>query len=189
MARRRLAPTHDLCARMRYIPESDTAWDRKRIDEEMKKLGKPGEDSETGHPFQRYHAGTTRFDLEADGIRDYLVPDAPPPEMWLFKRLPWAVREQIAHLTLQGRHLAARRVSFLAGVVGLENPANEAGEKLDQLLRAEERDDDAIIAAAEAYAAEVIGEVGGAAMLASKDLSPEEKKLSGMRPGALSPPE
>lgn len=190
MARRRFAPTHDLCARMRYIPESDTAWDMDRIQRELAELGPDGENGDTGHPFFRYHSGTTRYDLDADGMRDYLRPDV-VPEMWLFRRLEWAQREQIAHMQRAGQTLGAARVAFLGGVVGIENASNEAGRELDRLLRmplprSSERCVE-ILAAVEAYAAEVILEVGTACLLASRDLSPEEKKLCATQRGASSP--
>lgn len=186
MARRALAPTHDLCARMRFIPSGDSAWDEERIIRESKAMGKDDTDPDKGHPFWRYQAGRTRFDLEADGIRDY-IDFAKAPETWLFRRLPWEDRETIAYMQRQGRHESAMRMAFLRGCVGLENPVNESGVRLAKLLAAADRDEEKILAAVQDYAASAIGEVGEACVRGSQDLTPQEKKHSDSQPGPISP--
>lgn len=180
--RQRFAPSHDLLAKARFIPADDGAWDMARIDAECAKLEKK---AVSDHPFWRYIFGTTRFDLDADGVRDYL--DASKaPETWVLRRLKWEDREQIAHLERMGRHESAMRTAFLRGVDSLENAEGPAGRALIDTLRKYPRDDQAVIEAVENYAAAVIVEIGGAVMLVSQDLSSEEKKVCATPPGASS---
>src|SRR5688500_3135851 len=100
--RRRLAPSHDICARMRYVPMDDSAWRWDLIDQETAGLG----DKKYDHPFWCYYNGSTRFDLDDPAIAPYIDKEA-RPETWRFRRLPIAERESVEYMVGQGRTAAA----------------------------------------------------------------------------------
>ena len=177
--RKRYAPTHDLLARMRYVPEDDTAWRHELVDSECAAI-RDKYDPETGHPFWLYFTGQSRFDLEDPAIAPYLDMSA-SPEIWRFRRLPREERNHIAYLVRANRLEEAWSHAFAHGVVGLDNPGNETGHKLAALLAqsASERTDrqrKEILRVAEDYAAALIPEVGAACFRGSQDLTALEKK-------------
>jgi hypothetical protein len=174
------APSHDLCARMRYVPAEDSAWRTELIESECSELGveKYGEN---GHPFWRYYGGWTRFDLDDPTLAPYLDRDA-QPETWKFRRMSLEERGQVAYLLKQGREDEAWRHAFSHGVSGLEHAAGPEGIKLASLLQPGERTEkqrQAILKAAEDYSASAVAEVGAACYRGSQDLTPSEKKASG----------
>lgn len=172
--RKRLAPSHDLCARMRFVPADDSSWRWDLIDKECSDLG----EQRYEHVFWRYYNGTTRFDLDDPEIQPYIDREA-KPETWKFKRLSLPEREQVNHLVRQGREDEAWRHAYLSGVTGLEHPCSAEGEKLSSLLAAPERTEKAraaILKATEDYAATAVTEVGSACYRGSQDLTPIEKK-------------
>ena len=175
--RRLLAPSHDLCARMRYVPADDSAWRMDLVTEECADLG-DAKFGEHGHPFWRYYGGWTRFDLDDPAIVPYLDRDA-QPEIWKFRRLSLEERGQVAYLLKLGREDEAWRHAFAHGVVGLENPNGPEGVRLTALLQPGDRTEKqrtAIIKAAEDYSASAVTEVGAACFRGSQDLTPSEKK-------------
>lgn len=175
--RQRFAPTHSICAAMRYVPQHDSSWRRELIDDEVLKENlKDGELSQ--HPYWRYYRGETRFDLTDPALQPYIDPSV-TPEVWRFRRLTLQTREQIGYLLGQGRLDEAWRYAFERDVVGLEGAVGDAGTKLASLISKEDRSDDnraAIISAAEDYAADAVSEVGGACYRGSRDLTAAEKK-------------
>lgn len=184
MARRVFAPSHSLLAESRYIPPSDSAWDHDRIRAELKALRKAwdgkGRDpadpdpltGEGGHTWVRYDAGFTRFDLQAEGISEYLD-KTKRPESWLLRRLTREERIKV------GRSEDPNRAAYLLGCVGVENGDPE----LAKLLEADSRDLDAVVRATEEIANSIFDQVGMAVLNASADLMPQEKKASGAHPG------
>jgi hypothetical protein len=174
--RRRLAPSHDLCARMRYVPADDSAWRWDLIDAECAELG---EKKQYDHPYWVYFAGASRFDLDDPSIAPY-IDKAALPEAWRFRRLTIQEREHCEWLSSQGRKAAANRHAFLCAVIGLENPSTAEGERLAKLLEPGDRSEkqkDAIVTAVENYASSAFEEVGSACIRGSQDLTPVEKKL------------
>lgn len=176
--RRRLAPSHDLCARMRYVPLDDSAWRSELIKEECAKIvAEFGEDADinptTGHVFWRYFVGATRFDLTDPAILPYLDLEA-RPEIWHFRRLTLDERDQVAMLERQGKREELCRYVFVRGVTGLENGTGAAGIKLASALEA--KDQKAILAALEDYAPSLLPEVADACIRGSQDLTEPEKK-------------
>jgi hypothetical protein len=177
--RRRFAPTHDILARMRYVPEDDSAWKRDLIDKECATHSEQF-DHDTGHIYWRYFAGVTRYDLDDPQLAPYIDFDA-KPETWRFKRLPREIRDDITFMIRQGRTEPAWAMAFAHATTGLDNPGNPLGEHLAALLAAspKERTDEQrreILKAAEDYSAGAIYEVGAAAFRGSQDLTRQEKK-------------
>jgi hypothetical protein len=72
-------PQHRADALGRFIHPSDDAWDVERINSEHS----------DAHPVARYLTGKTRFDLQAEGVRDYLRTGA-RPTVFVFRRLTLA---------------------------------------------------------------------------------------------------
>jgi hypothetical protein len=181
-------------AAAQFVPEGDGAWDHERIAEECQAIRReagwdpksqtpdPATHPETGHIFHRYQNGLTRFDLDADGIRDYLYFDA-KPEIWRLRRLTIPEQADVTAQIRGGKPDQGYWLAFVTGCTNLENPSNEAGRKLATELAADKRNPEAIRAAVEDYAREAPAEVGVAVMLASQDLQPHEKKASGVPSG------
>jgi hypothetical protein len=177
--RRRFAPTHDILARMRYVPEDDSAWRRDLIKKECSEIPEYL-DPEKGHVYWRYFAGMTRYDLDDPQLAPYLDLDA-KPETWRFKRLSREIRDDVAFLIRQGRSEPGWALAFSHGVVGLDNPGDENGHALAALLSASAKERTEaqrleILKAAEDYAAGTIYEVGAACFRGSQDLTSPEKK-------------
>lgn len=178
--RQRLAPSHDICARMRYVPIDDTAWRWDLINSETEAMKERGEDP-YDHAYWVYFTGRTRFDLDDPAITPYLADDV-TPETWRFRRLPLDVRQHCEYLIGQGRHGAAHEHAFLEGVTGLDGAVTPEGQALAALLSASkpgersEKQKKAIKQAAEDYAASVLDEVGKACFRGSQDLTAAEKK-------------
>ena len=187
MARKKFAPSHSITGPMLFIPAGDGAWLDEQIDAEThddKGKALPAQDE---HPFWRYFHGETRYDLDAEGIREYLDPEK-DPETWQIKALSMKQRHRVDALLRVGDVEGAQLFAFLRGcedlIAGASNPA---GEALAKALRAKKRKDENVVAAVEAYAFDVVNDVGSAIIRVSKDLTPQEKKLSGSSDGAGSP--
>lgn len=199
MARQKFAPTHDMCARMRYIPSSDSAWRCELVDregDEMRKaaIAELGEnppalelekaqrapyDVETGHPFWRYFAGVTRFDLDDPALQPYLDRDA-KPETWCFRRLTLDERDRVAYYERQGKHEQGMALCYAQAVVALENPGSAEGERLADFIAKLPKTGrtatqvDELLRLTEDYAASITSEVGAAAFQGSQDLTRAE---------------
>lgn len=173
--RRILAPTHDLCAKMRFVPLGDGAWDHERFNREIAVL--PPEQHAT-HPMLWYQLGYSRFDLGDPAVAPYLrLEDR--PETWSFRRLTLAERDEVAWLRRQGRLEDSWRYVFTRAVTSLEHATGETGARLAALLDRRVRDDDTraeIEAAASDYSSTAVAEVGEACWRGSQDLTPQEKK-------------
>lgn len=181
--RRRFAPSHDLVARMVFVPPSDSAWRNDLIDSECAEMSKdvPAEarasvymHADTGHPFWRYFLGLTRFDLDAPELQPYLD-RSKMPEMWHFRRLTLAERGHCAQLERADAKESARQYAFACAVTSVDGIVGEAGQALLAAITGR-RDHDAILKAAESYSATSVQEVGAACIRGSQDLTPLEKK-------------
>ncbi len=175
--RKILAPSHDICARMRYVPADDSAWRTELIDAECAEL-ENRYDAEKGHPYWRYFSGSTRFDLDDPALAPYLDREA-QAETWRFRRLSIPERDQVTYLVRHSREEEAWRTAFCLGVIGLDNPCGPEGLRLAALLQPGERTEKqraAILKAAEDYAASAVVEVGAACYRGSQDLTSSEKK-------------
>lgn len=199
MARQKFAPTHDICARMRFVPSSDSAWRHELVDREtselrdaaVKDLGENPPalalaeaqaspyDSETGHPYWRYFAGATRFDLGDPALQPYLD-TAAKPETWCFRRLTLDERERVAYYDRQGKRETGMAYCYSHAVVALENPGSAEGERLaDYIAKLPKTGRSAdqiseLLRLTEDYAATIATEVGVAAFQAAQDLTRAE---------------
>lgn len=199
MARQKFAPTHDVCAKMRFVPSSDSAWRHALVDREtgelrdaaVKALGenppavKLAEaqaspyDAETGHPYWRYFSGTTRFDLDDPMLQPYIDREA-KPETWCFRRLSLDERERVAYYDRQGKRETGAAFCYSHAVVALENPGSPEGERLaDYIAKLPKTGRSAeqlaeLLRLTEDYAATIVGEVGVAAFQGSQDLTRAE---------------
>jgi hypothetical protein len=120
-----LPPIH----RVDHIPcvilEDDYAWDKERIGREQAEIGKAIEDGDTScpwptladHPFFRYIAGASRFDLNT--VSQYLLPGQEPVRFTL-RRLGFSEWKQVDHCIDQGRWVDARTLALQHGLVGIE---------------------------------------------------------------------
>lgn len=224
MARRRFAPSHSLLARALYIPADDSAWDHERIDKEAAEIRReagweperpephdtdvslaakqrrnfitdPARDQETGHPFFRYQMGFTRYDLDADHLRDYLD-ESKNPERWTWKRLGIEERRRFESLADLNRG-RAQEFAVMAGLTGLDLGTDEntepdlleAGRKLSTLLVKYEPKDRSeqvrqqILEAFENFSEDALYDVGERIYESAKDLTAQEKKVSDAPPG------
>lgn len=181
--RTRFAPSHDLVARMVFVPPSDSAWRNAVIDAECREMSKhvPEDDrpavymhAETGHPFWRYWVGHTRFDIDATELQPYLD-RSQMPEMWHFRRLTLDERAHCRVLERADRVEDARQYAFACAVTAVDGASGETGRALVEALAAK-RDHAAILKAAENYSAASVQEVGAACLRGSQDLTPIEKK-------------
>jgi hypothetical protein len=105
MARKR-PPQHRADVAGIYIPRSDSSFDQDRYDREVKRMKEEGLEI-NAHPIERYYAGKTRYDLDAQGelfgasvcARDYF--DASKePERWTLRRLDCVFRSTWAAVPL-----------------------------------------------------------------------------------------
>lgn len=100
-------PQHRADAPGRYIHGTDDAWDRERLERETL-----GDD----HPFMRYLSGATRYDLDAEGVRDYLRRNG-QPVVFVLRRLTH--QEYIDCLDIDRTHARLAKAALL-GVVRVE---------------------------------------------------------------------
>lgn len=202
MARRRRSPEHDITGESLFVPDDDSAWDHERIASEIAELrkdtpfakkeafepshfhmiglGKHADDPALEHPFVRYQKGLTRFDLEAEGIRDYLD-EKKAPEKWRLRRLPWRVRQLVFRLL--NEHGDWMPIAWLTGTQGLENGDAELATMLGARETKQTKKgkppvdgDDLVEAAVKLVGYDAIESVASAVLRLSQDLSEEEKK-------------
>lgn len=169
-------PTHRADAPIVYVHPTDPAWDKDRIDRELKALrddGKP----ESQHPVLRYQGGFTRYDVDA--IADYLGSDA---TKFYFKRIGLFDWQQIETLRDMDIAKGAKpRVAYWralsVSLLKVESGPTLVGEAGSYLPEDFER-----IAALNYYdegasrVVDVFFDVGEAAYQASMPLSKGEKK-------------
>lgn len=199
MARQKFAPTHDLCARMRYVPSSDSAWRHDKVDREVAELRRAaiaelGEDppassvaeaqaspydAEHGHPFWRYFSGATRYDLDDPQLQPYLDRGA-SPETWSFRRLTLDERDRVAYYDRQGKPETGWAYCYAHAVTELANPGSSEGEKLAEYItrlpktgRSAEQVDE-LLRLTENYAATIVTDVGVAIYKGAQDLTRAE---------------
>lgn len=211
MARRRFAPSHGFAGPHVFVPLDDSAWDHERIETEIADIEKrhgfasndvaerfrdsPAYRGNEAHVVRRYWSGATRFDLEAEGVRDYLDLNK-RPEQWIIR--PLTLRELAAAqvMTSAGSWDAAATSAFLSACIGLEGVTGGREQQLAALLRARGEGyahggtrptDDAVLEATQAIAYEIPSEVGNAILRLSQDLSDDEKKRSAGPHGGTSP--
>lgn len=169
-------PTHRADAPIVFVHPSDPAWDKDRIDRELKALrddGKP----ESQHPVLRYQGGFTRYDVDA--IADYLGPDA---TKFYFKRIglfDWQQIETLRDMDVakSAKPRTAYWRALAVSLVKVENGPPLVGESGAFLMEDFDR-----IAALNFYDEEkhrivdVFYDCGEAAYQASMPLSKAEKK-------------
>lgn len=155
-------PQHRADALGRYVHALDDAWDRERLDAEAAR----GD----GHPFVRYVAGKTRFDLSAEGVRDYLRPGA-TPMVFVLRRLTLA--EYVAVRDVSGMHAMWTACARL-GLVGVEDGGEQRKVTVDELF---------------AIHPDLPWEVGMAVWLYNRPIDEVEGKPSGSAGTASSPTE
>lgn len=201
MARQRTGPEHDITKEGIYIPGADSAWLREKIDAEVAALRKgtnfenagriPTEDDPAfEHTFWRYVRGCTRFDIEAEGLSDY-IDMAQEPEMWRLRRLSGRDRARVLRACRQDAR-DGFMLAFTLVVAGLDNAQGEEAKEVARLLEARSSGstrkgravtDDALLAAVDALdaacgfgAGDTAQDVGAAALTFSGALTEEEKK-------------
>lgn len=199
MARQKFAPTHDVCAKMRFVPSSDSAWKHSLVDSECEAAIKAAKlelgenpspaklrdaevapfDAEHGHPYWRYFAGATRFDLADPMLQPYIDLDA-KPETWRFRRLTLEERDRVAYYDRSGKRETGMAYCYAHAVTALENPASPEGEaladyiaKLPKTGRTAEQVTE-LLRLTEDYAATAATEVGVAVFQGSQDLTRAE---------------
>jgi hypothetical protein len=148
----------------RYIHASDDAWDHERIERE-----KLGDD----HPLVRYLSGQTRYDLDAEGVRDFLRKGA-QPVVFVLRRL--SHQEYIDCLDIDRHHARSAKAALL-GVVRVEGGmtcAKFGREELEQLHE---------------YSRDLPIDLGIAVLRYGRPPDAAEGKRSGSGGGATSPAE
>lgn len=203
MARRRTSPEHDITGESLYVPDDDSAWDHDRIAAEVADLrkgtpfeqqpfepssfhllgvGKTAHDPAIGHPFVRYQKGRSRFDLDAEGIRDYLD-ESKSPEKWRLRRLKWSARAVVFRLLGEGGDWMP--LAWLQGTHGLENGHEDlarllAARETKQAIKGKKRivdNEELVEEAVRLLGYDAIESVASAVVRLSQDLSEEEKKV------------
>lgn len=133
-------PSHRLDHVPIFISQTDSAWDRDRIEAELKDLGK---EARFDHPVIRYYEGKTRYDLRADNLREYLVDDS----YWVFElaRLSTAHMAELFDLRSVGKSTQHLDAAAKLGVSEVRNAgdfqltfsgARLSEETASELLRA-----------------------------------------------------
>jgi hypothetical protein len=166
-------PSHRIDAQPIVIMESDSAWDKSRINAECAALG----DDALRHPYMQYHAGLTRYDLGAeitlpDGAVRAVTEYLDLAQAWQFhcRRLDSEERYRLDPM-LKANELLAYREAFRLTVLRIEGPGAPelkrdalgciAKDTMEELFR---------------YNDWMLAEVGQAAIVASRPLGPAEKK-------------
>jgi hypothetical protein len=176
------APQHSATAPIRFIPRTDPAWHLDEFPAEVEAMG----DRAGEHPIGRYFRGEGRFDLDAASMagvpeqegdeapvrcaRDYLRAGS-KPTTWLLRRLRIG---ELAHCKDTGGHQGAL-MAFRLALVGVENAPAGVDVPAPSLARQlNEKQADVL---AEQLGANVVFDIGEAAMLASQAPTSAEKKL------------
>jgi hypothetical protein len=191
MARQRFSPQHDITGHALFIPEDDGAWDMERIDAEVAEMRKAAkfegtekiivteDDPGRQHVFWRYWNGDTRFDLEAEGVSEYLD-QSKSPETWHLKPLSSDTRARSGRLQNGGMFHEACKVAALEALVGVENAPSEVADLIARRGKSHKGapvTDEQLIAALDSISLGLVADLGSAAMRLSRDLSREEKKV------------
>ncbi len=167
-----LAPQYRVDDPIQYISRQDSAFDMDRFDSEIEKMRVDGEDSQN-HAVMRYYTGKTRYSLKADGIKEFFD-EAKGPVIFEIKRLTRKQYSEIKNMIEQDKEPSSQELAFQFGVkdiegeesLKLEGPNTKAkfltNADLDRIENAFGRD--------------IFYEVGQAVIIASSDLSAEEKK-------------
>lgn len=178
-----MPPQHSVTAPIRFISRSDPAWDRERWETELADERLKPEEHDN-HPIVQYFSGDTRYDLDAAGTvyeydgegakvptprrpRDYLKPDS-RPLTWHLRRLKMT---QQAAIEDAPKH-SADLLGFTLGTTKLEN----GPDGLEVVGAAGPLGNAVVDAVADRFGAEMVYEVGRAAIKASRAPTPAEKK-------------
>lgn len=207
MARQTFSPQHDLTGPAIFVPPGDTAWDKEKIEAEIVQLRidagiEPAkaralnvvehdrirynpavvwaDDSDPGreHVWVRYMLGETRYDLEAEGIRNYLD-ETKEPETWHLKPMSSRERAVVNRQEAAGREVEACHMAALVCLTGADN-AGEVGALLENRegnVGGKPVTDQRIMDALDNLSIDLAHMIGTAARYLSRDLSPQEKKL------------
>ena len=175
-------PQHDITAKAVFIVEADDAWDKARIENEREVRDPEGKEKET-HPVDRYAAGETRYDLDAEmsyggemvTARSYITGRA---TRFVLRRLSRAHYREIRGDILGGRAARAYLNACRYGLDDVSVVGVHDGERFE-LERAPgspltEKDLDAL----HDLDPNLIDEIGMAVWLFSRKLDPREKKVS-----------
>lgn len=166
-----LAPQYRVEDPIEYISRHDSAFDLDRFDNELEDMREKGEDS-NNHPVLRYFTGKTRFSLKVDNIKEYFD-EAKEPVVFEIKRLNRRQHSEIKNMIDNNKETSAQELAFQFGVKDI----SEKSLKLEGPQTKNKFLTDADLDRIEnAFGRDIFYEVGQAVLIASSDLTAEEKK-------------
>ena len=165
-------PTHRADAPIVYVHPSDPAWNKERIDRELREY-REAEKPESTHPVLRYRGGFTRYDVAA--VADYLAPDATRFYLKRIGAYDWQEIESLRESSPSPRKAFLRALAL--SLTRIENGptlVGEAGaiqvEDLERIAALSFFDEE------EQRSVDVLYDLARAAYTASMPLSKAEKK-------------
>lgn len=137
-------PQHRGDAPILFVHEDDDAWDKTKINEQVRRLKKRAVD----HPFVRYQAGATRFDLSApdegpdgeSGVLAYL--DMTRATVFALRRLTWREVYTLQPMIAGGNVLGAYGLACSWALERVDGPSaikverDSGGSLTDETLQA-----------------------------------------------------
>lgn len=166
-------PSHRVDALPIVVSEHDTAWNREKIQAELAAMG----DDAIRHPFMQYHAGSTRYDIGAeiqlpDGTSKPVTDYLDLAQAWQFhcRRLTGQEVYRLQPM-LKANELLAYWEALRITLIRIEGPG---APKVDRDVLGEVSNE--TIDTLYQIASNLPAEIGQAVMIASKPLSPAEKK-------------
>lgn len=162
-----LPPIHSLDRPIEYICDSDSAWDDERIEKEFSVIRNDPKENINKHPVRVYFSGTTRYDLDADGVREYVDFDK-KPVVFRLRRLSDNAWTEIRNMHGAGKIASAQALAFEYGVVSIDNVdfTLEAPQTKHKTLTAQD-----LKLLRGAFGRSVCDEVGQAVINANQDLT------------------
>ncbi len=129
-----LPPQHRIDHQPIYISREDQSWEIEKVIEEQEEIEKKYADDPIDyeapdarekiidrlHPFEHYYAGLSRYDLDANNLRDYLD-KANPPVMFKFRRLTISEYEDVVSTMKNTGQNAGYRNAFQLCIKGIDN--------------------------------------------------------------------
>lgn len=149
-----IIPMHRIDHVPTYILKEDSAWNRSKINKEVQELDDRYKDDPLdepdaadddyieklhewrnaviarAHPVDRYHGGYTRYDIEAENIKDY-IDMSKSPLLFRFRRLDIEEYEQVRNLIVMNQAAAAYRRAFQMCIKSIDGIPSTADIKIN----------------------------------------------------------
>ena len=167
-----LRPQHRVDAPIEYVSINDDSFDEDRYIDEVTQLQVDGENLDE-HPIKKYYRGETRYDMDADNVRDYFDKDK-KPIVFSIKRLNRQQYTMVLNTISMNEHSSAKIQAFRVGVQAI---SGEEALKLEGIYsKTKTLSDFDMDRIEKAFGRDIFYEVGDVVITASGDLTVPEKK-------------